>query len=1186
MRLTSLEIKGFKSFGEKTVIHFDKGVTAIVGPNGSGKSNVVDAMRWVLGEQKTRMLRSEKMENIIFNGTKTRKQASVAEVSISFDNTKNILPTEYTSVTITRRLYRSGESEYLLNNVTCRLKDITDLFMDTGIGSDSYAIIELKMVDEILNDKNNSIKLLFEEAAGISKYKVRKKQTLNKLEETDADLSRVNDLLFEIEKNLKTLESQARKTERYYKLKEQYKELSTELALFTISSNKTTYEELQLQETNQIEERIALEAQIAETEARLQADKLVNLDLEKELGDAQKQLNEKISHIRQQENDKKISNEKLKYLQDKEAQLSQQLSTDKDNLVQTQDQISLLEEEKFTEENLLTQLQQQLEDLRGVLDAAKLNHDSLKSEVNLVSHEVKAIQLSMHESEKSYAVAQARKESLHKEIDRLKNDTELKSTEHEPLAVKTAETKAEKDLKETELQSLVESEEQMAESIIYMDDELKRLTDEMMAEGRKLDAKENEYKLTKSLVDNLEGYPESLRYIKKSSSKASQAPLFSDVLSAGNEFKSALEIYLEPYMNYFVIEDIEEASKAVNLLSEASKGRANFFILKNFEDENTTTPGPIAGCIHAMDILEVEEKYRPLCSYLLRNVYIVTENQDNTPSLQNENRSSVFISQNGKYCRTKHALSGGSVGLFDGKRIGRAKHMEQLSKEIEELSVSLSKVKALRDNMQRDLSETKLRKEKMVSGKNRLQQELNKINHEFSSLSSKAEHLFAAMENNKTILNDLESQLSALEGSLNQNSLSHQEHLDQMKATFNTLNERLTLLQSQFNDATHELDKQSNEYNQHHIKCIQQQNKLATTVRDLTYKVTLLETLQKNITTNTTDYEGVQVQIAELISTSEDFDTQLIALYADKEAFEQTVNVLETNYFKARGAIDELETAIRQIRHRKEQSDQLAQAVKDKTMELKMQLNGLKERLSVEFGLDINELLDKDPSPDWTEEMLREKVTKQKSQLDNYGPINPMAVEAFNEIKERHTFIIEQKDDLARAKESLLQTISEIEMTAKENFMKAFVEIRTNFMKVFRSLFTEDDDCDLILLDPSNPTESDVQIIAKPKGKRPLSISQLSGGEKTLTAIALLFGIYLIKPAPFCIFDEVDAPLDDTNIDKFNNIIKKFSGDSQFIIITHNKRTMTSTDIIYGITMAEPGVTQVVPVDLTEVVES
>src|SRR5437763_5471547 len=286
MRLTTLEIKGFKSFAEKVTIHFDKGVTSIVGPNGSGKSNVVDAMRWVLGEQKTRMLRSEKMENIIFNGTKTRKPSNMAEVSITFENTKNILPTEYSTVTITRRLYRSGESEYLLNNVTCRLKDITDLFLDTGIGPDSYAIIELKMVDEILNDKNNSIKLLFEEAAGISKYKIRKKQTLARVEETDGDLNRVNDLLFEIERNMKTLESQSKKTERYYKLKEQYKELSSELALVTIASSRTSFDQLQKEEEKQIEERIAFEAKVDESEAELQKSKLLALDKEKELSAA------------------------------------------------------------------------------------------------------------------------------------------------------------------------------------------------------------------------------------------------------------------------------------------------------------------------------------------------------------------------------------------------------------------------------------------------------------------------------------------------------------------------------------------------------------------------------------------------------------------------------------------------------------------------------------------------------------------------------------------------------------------------------------------------------------------------------------------------------------------------------------------------------------------------------------
>lgn len=356
-------------------------------------------------------------------------------------------------------------------------------------------------------------------------------------------------------------------------------------------------------------------------------------------------------------------------------------------------------------------------------------------------------------------------------------------------------------------------------------------------------------------------------------------------------------------------------------------------------------------------------------------------------------------------------------------------------------------------------------------------------------------------------------------------------------------------------------------------------------VRELSYKVNLLDSLGKNISSNGLEFENILLQVKELLNNSTDFDVRLLALYGEKEIFDQQVSLTEADYFKARGTVDEFDHKIRQFRLQKEQSEMIANELKEKTTELKIQLSSLKERLSVEFNIDIQEIIDKDPSPDWSETELREKVNKIKSQIENYGPINPMAVEAYNEINERFTFINVQKEDLSKAKESLLQTISEIELTAKDNFMTAFTAIRQNFIKVFRSLFTEDDDCDLILLDPANPTDSDIQIVAKPKGKRPISISQLSGGEKTLTATALLFGIYLLKPAPFCIFDEVDAPLDDSNIDKFNNIIKKFSGDSQFIIITHNKRTMAATDIIYGITMVEQGITQVVPVDLAEMVE-
>lgn len=1182
MRLTSLEIKGFKSFGDKVTIHFDKGVTSIVGPNGSGKSNVVDSIRWVLGEQKTRMLRSEKMENIIFNGNKNRKPASLAEVSLSFENTKNILPTEYSNVTITRRLYRTGESEYLLNNVTCRLKDITDLFLDTGIGSDSYAIIELKMVDEILNDKHNAIKNLLEEAAGISKYKIRKKQTLQKLEDTDTDLKRVDDLLFEIERNMKQLESQAKKTERYYKLKELYKELSTELALFTISGSKQTFDDLQAQEAKQQEDKIAYDTQLDTNEAELQHVKLLALDREKELSESQKILNDKISFIRQYENDKKVSNEKLTHLKDKEASLSNQLSNDKANLIATQDQLKQIEEDRFNEEAALELMQNQLTELKAALDITRSSHDQMKSDIHRMTSEAQGIQVSMHESEKSLAITQTKKDSLQKEIDRLTADTTHKQTEHDELHAKAEASRTLKEEKETALTNLLQGEENLSHDIIRYDEELKKYTEEVISEGRKLDAKQNEFNLTKSLLENLEGYPESLRYLRKNSSFSNRAPLFSEILNCQAEYKSAIENYLDPYMNYFVIDNIEEASKAVNLLSEAAKGRANFFILKNFEGTEATSADSIQDCIPALSIIDVEEKYQALCNYLLRNVYVVTENQENTPFLQKDNSGMSFISKNGKFCRTRHALSGGSVGLFDGKRIGRAKHLETLSKEITTLSGELEKTKIARDEVQSKLQHSKQTKERLTSDKNRLNQEVNKATHEFSSLKNKAEHLFTSIENNKKIVEGLYVQLHAIDDTLQQNNLSFQEHILQLRLQHDDITGQLTNLQSEFNTLTETMNGQSTGYNQHHIQVIQQQNKIANIIRDHTYKTGLQETLNKNIVTNSEEIENVQLRIKELLDTSTDFDSQLIGLYEEKEVFDQQVAAIEAEYFKSRGAIDELETKIRNVRHQREQCDQLGQAIKDKTMELKMQLNSLKERLSVEFGIDINEIIEKDPNPELNEDELREKVNKQKHQLDNYGPINPMAIEAYTEISERHTFIITQKDDLAKAKESLLKTIEEIELTAKENFMNAFTMIRENFIKVFRSLFTQDDDCDLVLMDPSNPTESDVQIIAKPKGKRPLSISQLSGGEKTLTATALLFGIYLLKPAPFCIFDEVDAPLDDMNIDKFNNIIRKFSQDSQFIIITHNKRTMAATDIMYGITMVEQGVTQVVPVDLTE----
>ena len=422
MRLSSLEIKGFKSFGDKVIIHFDKGVTSIVGPNGSGKSNVVDAIRWVLGEQKTRMLRSEKMENIIFNGTKNRKPANLAEVSLTFQNTKNILPTEFTTVTITRKLYRSGESEYELNGVSCRLKDITDLFLDTGIGSDSYSIIELKMIDEILNDKHNTIKLLFEEAAGISKYKIRKKQTFQKLEETEADLNRVNDLLFELEKNMKTLESQAKKTEKYYRLRDEYKVLSVQLAGISIQYFQQNYAELQGQDENQVNVKAELDAKLAQTEAEHEKIKLESLSKEKDLSAVQKVLNEKLASIGLYESDKKIKNERLKFLQDRESNLNIQLNNDKTQILKAQDAIKVFETEKETESSRLIEIEALLNELKAAVDKEKIQNELVQSDMKKWVAEEQKIQSEIHQLEKNQAIQETQKQSLLNELERLNQE--------------------------------------------------------------------------------------------------------------------------------------------------------------------------------------------------------------------------------------------------------------------------------------------------------------------------------------------------------------------------------------------------------------------------------------------------------------------------------------------------------------------------------------------------------------------------------------------------------------------------------------------------------------------------------------------------------------------------------------------------------------------------------------------
>jgi chromosome segregation protein len=1180
MRLNTLEIKGFKSFGDKVTIHFDKGVTSIVGPNGSGKSNVVDAMRWVLGEQKTRMLRSEKMENIIFNGTKTRKPANLAEVSLTFENTKNILPTEFSTVCITRKLYRTGESEYMLNGVTCRLKDITDLFLDTGIGSDSYAIIELKMIDEILNDRNNTIKFLLEEAAGISKYKIRKKQTFQKLEETDADLNRVTDLVFEIEKSLKQLEAQAKKAEKYYRLKDEYKQVSTALAVFTLQSFKKTLEELQSKEQLQQDEKIQLSVKIDSLEAGIQQYKTDVLDKEKQLTETQKLFNAKVLQLNQTENEEKNRQEKLKYVIEKQQQLNRQNFDADVAIAEYQEQIGKLGADKTVEEARLTEIEAEVTALKAEVEKIKIEYSQSQQELRELNNQLFNARQELNNHETQMAVRKTRFNSILEEMKRindllLQNEGKLSQIENELTLQQPVKESLEKSL-ESVKSAYMEADKELKSAEESLNDSHSRLREV----SRLLDAKTNEFQLTKNMLDQLDGYPESIKFLRKNHTGTKKAPLLSDIINCDDAYKIPIETFLEPFLSYFIADDPAHAWEAIDLLNESAKGRANFFVLDTLANFHLPVYENINGCTGALDVIDVDARYKKLFELLLGHVYIM-EDAGNVQSLDmNEKSSLVVLSKNGAFLKQKYNVGGGSIGLFDGKRTGKLKNLEKLQDQIDRHQQEVDEIKSSIRSRESLVNELKNKIRHWQEDQGKTESELSKIKISLQSLQNNREFIFNGSQSYKSNIVKLEAEMNNISSRQTEAIDKPEELTERLSSKLATVTEALKNKQEYSSDLQMKLNEISQTYNQQNILFLQQQNKIQNITREHGYKTTQLENIHKTKSQNEEDLVSLAAQHDKINSELQEKRDELIVMHEERKAQEELLQQHEADYYKAKGSIEEEDKLINDIRRKKEQADMLIQAIHDEINNLKLELTSLKERLHIEFNIDINEIISQEPDAQLSEEEVRSRSEYLKRKIDDFGPINPMALESFKEIKERYDFIIKEQEDLKKAKESLLQTIAEIDATAKEKFMDAYFAVRNNFIKVFRSLFSEEDKCDLILTDLNNPLESDINIIAQPKGKKPLSIHQLSGGEKTLTATALLFGIYLLKPAPFCIFDEVDAPLDDNNIDKFNNIIKTFSGESQFIIITHNKKTMAATDIIYGITMAEPGVTTVVPVDL------
>lgn len=1167
MRLKSLEIKGFKSFADKTIVSFDEGITGIIGPNGCGKSNIVDSIRWVIGEQKISALRSENLEALVFNGSKTRSASGLAEVSLTFENTRNLLPTEFSTVTVTRRFFKNGESEYRLNDVACRLKDIHNLFLDTGVSTDSYAIIELGMVDDIIKDKENSRRRMLEQAAGISIYKTRKKEAKNKLDATEQDLNRIEDLLFEIHNQLKTLESQAKKAEKYYEIKKDYKEIYTELAKAALEGFNITYKELTEQQETETNRRIALEAGIATEEAAIEQEKTGFIEQERALQQMQHEFNSLVQDVRSKENDKNLATQKLHYLKEKETGLQDFLQKAEGQLKGIEESIAFSNGQVAEEEDKLQQLQMQLQSVRNSMEGKRTAFDTKRTAVDAVRQRNQQIQRNQFDAEKKVAVADTSIQNLQRAQMQLNDEKQNRLVQLQQLERELQEKEETLENKRIDLQQLQEQHEHTKDQILETQSQLEILRNQLNDENRKLDARRNEHDLLKSLIDSMEGYPESVKFLHNNPAWNYAAPILSDIIYVREEYRTAVENVLEPYLSYYVVNDLQQGLQAVNLLDEHKKGKANFFMLDKLSQSFPETHQP-ENTIKAMDVIEVDEQYHKLAEYLLGNVYIA----ENDEAISNSN-GAVVLEKNGKYVKGKYTLSGGSIGLFEGKKIGRAKNLEKLHDEIILQDAVVNALKAeIRHKHNEVISFNEQLKENLIK---QTEAEISQLINQVFATKNKIENLQSSQQNAVQRLGDIDLRLQDEQDAIAET----REQLQQLTQELLVAQEEMKLAAQEYQFAEQDYNTASAEYNENNLQLTRQQSKITTIRQELDFRRKQLSDLQTQIENNTTQLSESKKLIEESEQLLVGSEENLLALMRRKDEEEKKLNEADQAYYNRRNALQQKESELRHQVKNKEMIEHLLSDIKDKLNELKLQLAGMKERLSVEFRIELDDILDQPRTTESTTEELQATADRMKKRLENIGEVNPTAIEAFTEMKKRYEFITEQKDDLVNAKESLLQTIQEVEATANQQFLETFNAVRENFQKVFKALFTEEDTADMVLENPENLAETGIDIIAKPKGKRPSSITQLSGGEKTLTATALLFAIYLIKPAPFCILDEVDAPLDDANVSKFTQMIKKFSENSQFIIVTHNKMTMGAVDVIYGVTMQEPGVSKLVPVD-------
>jgi len=1172
MYISELELHGFKSFAHKTHVKFDKGITAIVGPNGCGKSNIVDALRWVLGEQRPTLLRSSSMSNVIFNGTAKKKALGLADVSLTFVNNKGILPTEYSELTITRRLYRSGDSEYLINNTPCRLKDIMELFMDTGMSSDAYSVIELKMVEEILNDRNNDRRRLFEEAAGVTRYKDQRKRTLRKLEQTMKDLQRLEDILIEVRKKTRSLEIQAEKAAKAKKYRD-------ELVTLDKAYNRQQHESIQ-EELTPLNDRIKnAEKEKREISSKLEEleeaeEKAANHLIEKERiqGEAQRRVSQLGNSINEMETNLRIVREKIK---NEKGVIERH---DKD-IEQSRSDFKELRELKETNEKLLNNFSDTLEQSEKSLHESKETFNALQQQYTKVRHELYEHEISVGNVNKKLRELQSDRIKLESKLensedDQLRINRDIEDLEDEIENAKGEMGIANKKLEKvnTEINELEAELKQVTEKREALQSDREDLRENIRSAKSKMESTRSEISLMESLAESNEGLPGSVAWLVENHSEAfGTLRSVGDILETDEEKAAALETALSDAIHYLVVDTMDDAVRASRLLKENKKGRATFIPLAELSDSYPVADESIYTSVYT------NNRFNALTQLLTGSVMLSESLERNTIL---PDGITMAVSKEGDLITREKFYKSGSQNKQAGIRLGIKDKIEKLEGKLAKHTGDFDKAESELVTVEEKLSQ--LNPEKVRQLIKEKQQESRKLEQQISRYQSGIQVYqknIGDLTNRKENISENREQAEEKLETLQPKQKELQENIIELTDLQNEKKEKLESLEDERAIA-------QNRYNDAQLKHQDVKNKAENLEKEIERAERGIESVQHRLNSRKKMMAESAEKIESYTESIEKTEIQLKNTRELKVTADEKLSAAQEATATERGKIKEIDDSLKELRRKKEVNTELVHHLSMAKEKFEMQAQSLSDYVWETYGILMDQLTQKLPE-EMNADEAKQRVSWLKQKLNKIGDVNPLAIEEFEEEKERLDFYVEQIEDLRGAEKEMRETIDEINQTATERFNTTFEQIRTNFHSVFHTLFEEDDYCDLLIEeDVEDPLEAKIEIRANPRGKRPSSISQLSGGEKTLTAIALLFAIYLVKPSPFCVLDEVDAPLDDANIERFASMIRSFSEKTQFIIITHNKKTMSKAEMMYGVTMPDTGVSRLVGVRMDEVAEA